>query len=210
MAPVTTLLVFAISTGEGYTSHLLRSPLLAQYLSPHAYNCFLFHQYVGQWYFAATRNGQWWNWWNYRKEMYWFSPKPCPVEWYEYPTLVLLTVLVSTVLNATAMPLLSAILRLLNDLISGEYEEEEVDIEDALISAVEDMTGISPKPDWTLDQCGLSSIGLPQLASRLEQSLSGKNNPVSISAAALTSAQSIGDLVDILNELKSLLKADGI
>jgi acyl-CoA synthetase (AMP-forming)/AMP-acid ligase II len=53
-------------------------------LAPNSYNCFLFHQMVGQWYFAATRNRHMWNWWRYRKDFYWFSPKPCPVEWYEY------------------------------------------------------------------------------------------------------------------------------
>ena len=32
-------------------------------------------------YYKVTR-GEWWNWWNYRKTQYWFSPSPCPVEWY--------------------------------------------------------------------------------------------------------------------------------
>merc|ERR1712070_729864 len=83
-APLTTLWIFSLSTGKGITSRFLRSKFLVENIAPHSYNCFLFHQMVAQWYFAATRNGRWWNWWNYRKNMYWFSPKPCPVEWYEY------------------------------------------------------------------------------------------------------------------------------
>lgn len=55
MAPLTTLWIFAMSTGEGYTAHLLRGEFLVNVLGPNGYNCFLFHQPIGQWYFAATR-----------------------------------------------------------------------------------------------------------------------------------------------------------
>jgi hypothetical protein len=40
--PVTTLWLFALSTGEGYTAMLLRSRYLVEVLSPNSYNCFLF------------------------------------------------------------------------------------------------------------------------------------------------------------------------
>ena len=100
MAPLTTLWIFALSTGEGFTAMILRSSLLSRTLAPHAYNCFLFHQMVGQWYFAATRNGHMWNWWRYRKSLYWFSPQPCPVEWYEYFYVVGLVVAFSNLMNA--------------------------------------------------------------------------------------------------------------
>ena len=57
VAPVTTLWIFSLSTGKGFTAMLLRTKILAETLSPYAYSCFLFHQMVTQWYFAATRNG---------------------------------------------------------------------------------------------------------------------------------------------------------
>ena len=89
--PFTALWVFALSTGRGFTAKALRCDFLVKYLAPNAYNCFLFHQMITQWYFAATRNGYWWNYWRYRETFYWFSPQPCPIEWYEYPLLVILT-----------------------------------------------------------------------------------------------------------------------
>jgi len=105
-APLTTLWIYALSTGEGFTAKLLRWSFLAKTLAPNAYNCFLFHQMVGQWYFAATRNGTMWNWWRFRKEMYWFSPGPCPVEWYEYFYVVGLVVAFSRLMT-TLEPIVS-------------------------------------------------------------------------------------------------------
>ncbi len=105
-APLTTLWIYALSTGEGFTAKLLRWNFLSTTLAPNAYNCFLFHQMVGQWYYAATRNGTMWNWWRYRKEFYWFSPAPCPVEWYEYFYVVGLVVAFSRLMN-TLEPLVS-------------------------------------------------------------------------------------------------------
>ena len=67
--PLTTVWVFAISTGRGFTCKVLRANFLYVTLSPHSYNCFLFHQMVAQWYYAATRPGSFWNWWQYRKTM---------------------------------------------------------------------------------------------------------------------------------------------
>ncbi len=98
-APLTTLWIYALSTGQGFTAKILRWKFLSKTLAPNAYNCFLFHQMVGQWYVAATRHGKMWNWWRYRKDFYWFSPAPCPVEWYEYFYLVLLVVGFSSVMN---------------------------------------------------------------------------------------------------------------
>ncbi len=98
-APLTTLWVYALSTGEGFTAKMLRWKFLSKTLAPNSYNCFLFHQMIGQWYYAATR-GIMWNWWRYRKDFYWFSPGPCPVEWYEYFYVVLLVVGFSRMMNA--------------------------------------------------------------------------------------------------------------
>ena len=82
-APITLIWIFTLGTGQGLTARILKSKIVSETLAPTAYGCFLFHQIVGQWYYAITR-GEWWNWWSYRKDFYWFSPQPCPVEWYEF------------------------------------------------------------------------------------------------------------------------------
>lgn len=210
-APITTLWIFALSTGEGFTASLLRSPTLSQTFAPHAYNCFLFHQPVGQWYFAITRGkGHWWSYWQYRKDMYWFSPKACPVEWYEYFSIVLFTVGFSSLMNCTAEPFLSALIQAARTVICGEDDNKDVNIEKTLLDAIEDMTGLNPLLEWTLEQCGLSSLGLPQLATRVNSVFSSKNNPISITAAQLSNARTVGDIVHTLREIIDQADSSGI
>ncbi len=146
----------------------------------------------------------------YRKTMYWFSPAPVPVEWYEYFYVVILTVGFSALMNATAMPFMSLLLNGIGEKFFGKSNADEIDMEDALIDAIEDMSGFAPELDWTLDQCGLSSVGLPQLAQRLQKALSSKTTPMPVSAAALGSARTVGDIVDVLYNIKAMSKADGI
>ena len=142
--------------------------------------------------------------------MYWFSPGPVPVEWYEYFYLVVLTVGFSALMNATALPFVNAVIGFISEIIFGQGEDEEVNLADALVEAIEDMSGFAPELDWTLDQCGLSSVGLPQLAQRLQKALSGKGSNMTVTAASLSSARTVGDIVKVLHEIKDLSKADGI
>jgi len=208
-APLTTLWIFSLSTGRGVTASILRMPFLVDTIAPHSYNCFLFHQMVGQWYYAATREGHWWNWWRYRKAMYWFSPQPCPVEWYEYFYVVGLTVAFSALMNNTAQPLMSVLMEFFNVLIFGE-NELEVDMEEALLEAIEDMTGFAPEMDWGLDQCGLSSVGLPLLAARLSKAFSTKTAPLNITTASLSHARTVQDLVGVVEEIRQKSDEEGI
>lgn len=124
MAPLTTLWIFAMSTGEGYTASMLRGDFLVHTLGPNSYNCFLFHQMVGQWYSAATR-GTFWNWWAYRKSFYWFSPGPCPVEWYEYFFVVSIVVAFSSFMDNTFTPGLKILGEKLMVCFKGEKEDDE-------------------------------------------------------------------------------------
>lgn len=206
VAPITTLWIFALATGEGVTASILRSTTLSESIAPHAYNCFLFHQPVSQWYYAATRPGLWWNWWQYRKTMYWFSPGPCPVEWYEYFYVVMLTVGFSTLMNITAEPITAAVIGFIKELLLGN-DEDEVTVEEALVFAIEDMTGFAPELDWTLDQCGLSSVGLPQLANRIKNAMPKKFN---MTAGQLSDAKTVGDICDVVKKAIAQAEADGI
>ena len=142
--------------------------------------------------------------------MYWFSPKPCPVEWYEFPSLVLLTVAFSAIMNSYILPSISFIFHTSRDFIFGIDDDAALNMEDAVLEAVEDMTGIYPQLDWSLDQCGLSSVGLPQLALRLEKALANLNKPFTVTAGSLSAARTIHDVVDIVNELNLLSETDGV
>jgi len=209
--PLTTLWVFALSTGEGFTAKFFSWKFLSETLSPNSYNCFLFHQMVAQWYYAATRKGAWWNWWNFRKKMYWFSPQPCPTEWYEYFLVVGCVVAFSQFLTALE-PKVGEVLDKLRVWIKGgeDDEAEDVDTAEVLMDIVEGMTGIEPQTDWTLDECGLASIGLPVLVGLLNKNFSKKNRQVAITPADLVSAETIADMVEVVDNAKSLANHQGV
>jgi len=208
MAPLTTLWVYSISTGEGFTAAALRAQVL-QNLAPNAYNCFLFHQTIGQWYYAATRNGIMWNWWRFRKGFYWFSPGPCPVEWYEYFYVVGLVVCFSQLMN-TIMPMVNEGLSKLKGVFITEEEGEDEDTAKLLSEIIEGMTGIEPQMDFTLEDCGLASIGVPVVVGLLNKNFSTKKRKLNISAADLVVAKTIADMVAVVDAAKALADDQGV
>jgi len=208
--PLTTLWVFSLSTGEGYTAAFLRNEFLSGILAPHAYNCFLFHQMVGQWYFAATRNGHMWNWWRYRKTHYWFSPEACPVEWYETPLVVGCVVTFSRFMNIHLTPIVSNILTAIMAYWTVEEEESDMGTPDMLIDIVASMTGIEAELDYTLDECGFASIGIPVLVGLLNKNFSTKDLALNITPADLISAKTILDMVIAVDACKSRADEQGV
>ena len=113
-----------------------RNRFLVETLSPTAYSCFLFHQMVAQWYFAATRS-TWWDYWRFRKTQYWFSPNPCPVEWYEFFTVVALTVAFSKLMASIEPVLTDGFFQLKRWVMGGGPTVEEMEPIDIVIDVVE-------------------------------------------------------------------------
>ena len=223
-APVTTLWVFALSTGRGHTARFFRQPFISVTLAPNSYNCFLFHQQVAQWYFALTRAGRpvgggvWWNWWNFRKNHYWFSPEACPTEWYEYFYVVGLVVGWSRLMTDHVEPAVSGAFAYFWALLAtGKTEDASADADadqddtlDVLMGILEGMTGIEPEPDYTLEECGLASIGMPTLVTLLNRHFSTKGREVSIDATDLVEADTIEDIVEVVTAAKELADDKGV
>ena len=145
--PLTTLWIFALSTGEGVTAMFFRNRFLVETLSPTAYLCFLFHQMVAQWYFAATR-GMWWDWWRFRKTQYWFSPNPCPVEWYEYFYVVALVVMWSKLMAKIEPTLTDMFYRAKLWISGGAPEPDEMDTIDVIMDIVEGEQTLAQASSW--------------------------------------------------------------
>ncbi|KDB08851.1 Long-chain-fatty-acid--CoA ligase [Burkholderia sp. lig30] len=203
-APFTLLWVFALSTGQGMTARILRLNPVSQVLAPTAYACFLFHQMVGQWYYAITRNGEWWNWWSHRKDFYWFSPQPVPVEWYEYFYVVGLVVLFGKLVQ----PADGVIRRWFGLALSslrkvGATSHPEKDTMSIVLRIVQRTTGMEAKPEWSLEECGLASLGIVQFASALQAECSTSSRKVSLSVADIMSARSIREVADIVDAARN-------
>merc|ERR1712127_96610 len=211
MCPLTTLWIYGMATGEGYTAMILRNDFLVQTLGPNSYNCFLLHQMIGQWYSAVTRPGQMWNWWQYRKSFYWFSPGPCPVEWYEYFYVVGIVVAFSSFMDNTCSPAIKNSMSKVADLITGGKEEnEDIEIGPTLCGLIEKMTGIEPEMDPTLDEVGLASVGIPVIVGMLNSAFSTKKNPLSTSSADLVEAQTIEDIAVVVEGARARMQQDGV
>ena len=165
---------------------------------------------VGQWYFAATRNGHMWNWWRYRKEFYWFSPGPCPVEWYEYFLVVGLTVFFSKLMDDRVMPFVSTLYHKVREWIVGPDENEDEDIEEVLCTIIEKMTGIEPNHDSTLEECGLASVGIPVLVGLLNKTFSKKGKVLGITTIDLVAAKTIEDMAEVVASARALAEDRGV
>lgn len=198
-APITLLWIFALSTGQGVTARVLRFSPLSQVLAPTAYACFLFHQMVGQWYYAITR-GEWWNWWSDQKAFYWFSPQPVPVEWYEYFYVVGLVVLFSKLVQPLE-PTLRRSFNFVANTIRGTATGKQLakDTTTEILLIVQRVTGLEAQPDWSLAECGLASLGIVQFTNTLESEFSTPDHKIRLPVPDIVAAQSIQEIAAIVD-----------
>lgn len=203
-APITLLWIFALSTGHGLTARLLRFTPLSQTIAPAAYGCFLFQQMIGQWYYALTRHGEWWNWWSYRKAFYWFSPQPVPVEWYEYFYLVGLTVLFTKMVEPLD-PVIRRGYAYMANLVKGGSAElrTEKDAMSEILQIVQRMTGMDAEPEWNLVECGLASLGIVQFTHALEIEFSLPAQKISLAVSDIMAARDIREIASIVDAARN-------
>mmetsp|Transcript_2835 Transcript_2835/g.5311 ORF Transcript_2835/g.5311 Transcript_2835/m.5311 type:complete len:153 (-) Transcript_2835:175-633(-) len=151
-----------------------------------------------------------WNWWRYRKSMYWFSPYPCPIEWYEYFYIVILVVGFSNVMNSVE-PMVGDLLLLIKSRILGTKGDtvEEFTGED-IFDIIEGMTGIEPQLDWSLEECGLASVGVPVIVQLLNKKFSRKDHQVQITAADLINAKTVEEMIQVVDEAIELANEQGV
>lgn len=108
------------------------------------------------------------------------------------------------------MPGVKVTLSMLNDLISGKGEEEEVNIEAALCNIIEKITGIEPDLDSTLEECGLASVGVPIIVNLLNDNFSKKKQPLGVTAQDVVNARTIADMVKVVEAARDRMEHDGV
>ena len=72
------------------------------------------------------------------------------------------------------------------------------------------MTGIEPLLDYTLEECGLASIGVPLLVNLLNKNFSTKQRRLNVTASDLVGAKTIGDMIDVVDAAKALADDQGV
>jgi len=209
LLPVMVLWLYGLATGEGYTVKLFSMSLFTDILAPISYNLYLFHQWVGQIYYLVTRM-EWWSYWRYRKSFFWFSPAPVPVAWWEYFFVVILTTFLSFGLAKIDPWMISkweaGRRKVRNLLFPGSSNTEDLTTLQLILQEVENLTGSEVEPDWTLAECGLSSVAGPVIINMLTRAVPG----ITISLADLMEVDTITGLADLLETRKKNMNATGI
>ena len=200
-APLTLLWIFALSTGKGLTARILRMSPLSKFLAPTAYACFLFHQMVGQWYYAATRGGDWWNWWDNRKGFYWFSPEPVPVEWYEYFYLVGLVVIFAKLIQPVDSLLHELVSKVMHFFRKSKKTGSSIlDTSEIVLTTAAKVSGLEVNKDLSLNDNGLASLGVVRFVNALESELSSPSKKITLSIAEIMAAEDLNDVISIVNK----------
>ena len=207
--PLIVLWLFGLGVGRGGTAWLLARPLFTERLAPISYSLYLFHQWVGQLYFLATRH-EWWSYWRYRKAFFWFSPAPVPVAWWEFGFVLLLTTLFG-LLMARLDPHLIArwehARRTLHALFVGRQSgARQLTTLQLVLHEIEQLTGAAVEADWTLAECGLASVAGPVVIHRLQDAMPG----VTISLAELIEVDTVSGLAALLDVRLKELHATGV
>lgn len=203
MVPLIALWIMFLSMpGKSFTARLFEMPLFVDVLGPTAYGCFLYHQIVAQWYFLATR-GEIWDWWSYRKSYYWFSPKPMPGAWYEFPYVVMLVTFWSMFVNAYIQPYLMIAWKGMIHLIARLTGNDGVDAGDLtalelINEALVELTGgtLDVDESTTWEQVGLGSIGLPAMVNAFESVDDGLH----LAVGDLVHLENVGELCTLIND----------
>lgn len=98
----------------------------------------------------------------------------------------------------------------LKALILSKDEDDNQDTGELLSEVIEGMTGIEPLMDFTLEECGLASIGVTVLVGLLNKNFSTKKRKLNISVADLVSAKTIRDMVEVIDAAKALADDQGV
>lgn len=211
LAPLTLIWILALTTGEELTARILKTRVVSRVLGPTAFGCFLFHQIIGQWYFSITRHGSLWNWWGYQKNYYWFSPQPVPVEWYEYFYVVGIVVLFAKLvlpLDLVIRKLFRKIIECCKFIISPLELDvmnkkanliDDIFIEKKVKESIYKVTGLEVESQWSLNDCGIASLGLIQLVSQLNNTFSGKDTELNLKIADVSQLKNVDALISLVS-----------
>lgn len=89
-------------------------------------------------------------------------------------------------------------------------ENDDENTAELLAEIIEGMTGIEPLMDYSLEECGLASVGVPILVNLLNKNFSTKQRRLNITASDLVEAKTIGDMVEVVDTVKARADDQGI
>jgi len=200
--PLVFVWTWLLAAGKGWTAHALSNETLVTVFAPAAYNEYLLHQVVGQWYFWVSR-GRPWSWWSERKVFYWFSPNPLPVSWPETLVVIVLSVIVAKWFSKHVDARLTQLWMKAVNKILGTKSSDNLSAEELVSNVLEEITGSDLDLEATLAEAGLGSIGLPMLVSMLNEA----HPEVALTLKEVSECVTIQDLVDCVAKFLTVNEA---
>lgn len=89
-------------------------------------------------------------------------------------------------------------------------ENDDENTAELLAEIIEGMTGIEPLMDYSLEECGLASVGVPILVNLLNKNFSTKQRRLNITTSDLVEAKTVGDMVEVVDTVKARADDQGI
>ena len=89
-------------------------------------------------------------------------------------------------------------------------ENDDENTAELLAEIIEGMTGIEPLMDYSLEECGLASVGVPILVNLLNRNFSTKQRRLNIAASDLVEAKTVGDMVKVVDAVKARADDQGV
>ena len=113
-----------------------------------------------------------------------------------------LVVLFLSFIKGTALPASRGLYGQINGYSTSDATECDVSVGERLCDIIDNMTGIRPDMDSTVEEVGLASVGLPQIIGILNNSFSSAKSQLNLTSSSLIRAKSIQDMVNIIEEAK--------
>ena len=89
-------------------------------------------------------------------------------------------------------------------------ENDDENTAELLAEIIEGMTGIEPLMDYSLEECGLASVGVPILVNLLNRNFSTKQRRLNIAVSDLVEAKTVGDMVKVVDAVKARADDQGV
>lgn len=89
--------------------------------------------------------------------------------------------------------------------------DEEINTRLTIFGIIENVTGIEPELDSTLDEVGLASVGIPVIVGMVNRAFNTKQQePLAVTQQDLVGAKTIGEIIAVVDNARDRMHHDGV
>lgn len=123
-----------------------------------------------------------------------------PVEWYEYFYVVGLVVVFGKMVQPVERLMRHGFNLGISSLKRANVTSRPVeDTMTVILQVVQRTTGMEAKPEWSLEECGLASLGVVQFTNTLRAEFSRSTQKITLSVPEIMAARDIREIASIVD-----------